>query len=224
MKILIAEDDQKVNDFLKASLEAEFFTIDQAFDGDRGSFLALTNKYDLLIIDYWLPEKNGDEIIKAVRADGQTVPILMLTTNTEPETKLYMFKIGIDDYVHKPFSMAEILARVKALLRRSPIMEEEVLKFNDLTMDTEKHLVFRGKNKIYLTFREFSLLEYLLRNQGKVLSRANILEHVWDMNADAFSNTIEAHILKLRKKINLNKRPNLIHNISGRGYKIDNKK
>jgi len=224
MKILIIEDDQDISNFLKNCLEAEFFTVDQAFDGHRGSYLARTNNYDLIIVDYMLPLQKGDEVVKETRADGKNTPIIMLTVNTDLDNKINLFEIGVDDYLTKPFVFEELLARIRALLRRPINITTNIIKIDDLIIDLEKHRAWRGKREVYLTRREFSLLEYMAKNQGRVLSRSAILDHVWDMDVDVFSNTVESHILKLRKKINGAKRRDLIHNVSGCGYKIDIKR
>lgn len=220
MRILIIEDDKGISDFLKVSLENECFVVDTAEDGEKGSFLALTNDYDLIILDYILPKEDGHQVCEKIRKKGRTVPILILSVKSEVVTKVDILNIGADDYLTKPFSFEELLARIKALLRRPKQIESEVLKIDDLILDTKKHLVKRGKKEIYLTRKQFMLLEYLMKNQGMVLSRGMIMEHVWDMNTDPFSNTIEAHIRILRRKIDLPKRKKLIHTIPGIGYKI----
>ncbi|MEI7451904.1 MAG: response regulator transcription factor [Candidatus Falkowbacteria bacterium] len=224
MKILIIEDDLDISKFLKMSLESEFFVVDECIDGAKGSFLARTNEYDLIIVDYSLPTQNGDEVVREIRADGKTMPIIMLTVNAEMHDKLKAFEIGVDDYLGKPFVFEELLARVRALLRRPGKIEAPITSIGDLIIDDARHKVWRGNKEIYLTKKEFCLLKYLLQNQGKPMSRAMIMEHVWEMEVDPFSNTVESHILKLRKKININKRSNLIYNISGHGYKMDLKK
>ena len=217
MRILIIEDDKDISDFLKMSLKNECFVVDTAEDGEKGSFLALTNDYDLIILDYMLPKEDGRQVCEKIRRKGKTVPILMLSVKSEVTTKIDILNIGADDYLTKPFSFEELLARIKALLRRPKQIESEVLNINDLTLNTKKHLVKRGKKEIYLTRKQFILLEYLMKNQGTVLSRGMIMEHVWDINADPFSNTIEAHIRILRRKIDFPKRRKLIYTVPGMG-------
>lgn len=220
MRILIVEDNKDISNFLKVSLENECFAVDAANDGEKGSFLALTNDYDLIILDYVLPKKDGRQVCEEIRKAGKTVPILVLSVISEVPTKVDILNIGADDYLTKPYSFEELLARIKALLCRPKQIESEVLRIDDLILDTKKHLVKRGKKEIYLTRKQFMLLEYLMKNQGMVLSRGMIMEHVWDMNGDLFSNTIEEHISVLRRKIKSPKNRKLIHTIPGRGYKI----
>lgn len=224
MRILIIEDELEIAKFLKSGLEAEFFIVDLAPDGEKGSFMARTNEYDLIIVDYILPKMNGREVVKEIKKDKKDVCIMMLTVKGAMEQKVDLFELGVDDYVTKPFVFEELLCRIKAVLRRPKKIEKSILKIDDLIVDADCHLVKRGKKAIYLTRKELALLEYMLRNRGRVLSRSMILEHVWDINADPFSNTIESHILNLRKKINLNRKKELIHTIPGRGYKLDLKK
>ncbi|MFA4995617.1 MAG: response regulator transcription factor [Patescibacteria group bacterium] len=221
MKILLIDDDESIRNFLKSALESECFEVDLAEDGEKGSFLSRTNDYDVIICDYSLPKKNGQQICEEIRKDEKDTPILMLSVEGESQMKADLLNIGADDYLTKPFSLEELLARVRALLRRPNQIKNDILKIDDLIIDTKKHLVKRGEKEIYLTMKEFMLLEYLMRSRGAVQSRAIILEHVWDMNADLFSNTIEAHISNLRRKIDTKGKNKLIHTIPGRGYKID---
>lgn len=224
MRILLIEDNKEIINFLQKSLKAECYIVDVAEDGEKGSFLARTNEYDLVILDYILPQKDGLAVCKEIRKDGKTVPIIILTVKSEVEDKITLLNSGADDYLTKPFSFAELLARIKALLRRPKKVEKEVLKIDDLVVNTNGHTTKRGAKEIYLTRKEFTLLEYLIRNQGKVLSRGMLMEHVWDMEADPFSNTIESHILNLRRKIDFNGKKKLIHTVPGRGYKLDIRK
>jgi len=222
MRILLVEDNQEIINFLKPSLEEAFFVIDVVKDGYQGSFLARTNNYDLIILDYKLPKKDGKQICIEIREAKKTTPILMLSVIADTKKKVEILNAGADDYLTKPFSLNELLARINALLRRPQEIEEDILKIDDLILDLKRNKVTRGKVEVYLTKKEYMLLKYLLRNHGLVLSRGMIMEHVWDINADPFSNTIEAHILSLRKKISLNReRKKLIYTVPGRGYKID---
>ena len=221
MRILIVEDEKDIINFLKPSLEAESFVVDVAKDGEAGLFLALTNDYDLIILDNTLPKKTGLEICKEIRSNKKNIPIIMLSVISDIDKKVELFNAGADDYLTKPFSFQELLARIRSVLRRPNNMEREVLQVDDLELDSRRNLVKRGGVEISLTRKQFMLLEYLMRNVGMVMTRSMIMEHVWDMNADPFSNTIETHILSLRKKIKLqNNQPELIHTIPGRGYKI----
>lgn len=221
MRILIIEDNKEIIDFLKVSLETECFIVDTVEDGERGSFLARTNDYDLIILDNILPKKMGVQVCKEIRESGKIVPIIILSVKSETTTKVELLNAGADDYLIKPFSLEELLARMRALLRRPKQIESEILQIDNLTLDTRKHVVKRGKKEIYLTRKEFILLEYFMKNQGSVLSRGMIMEHVWDMNADPFSNTIESHILSLRRKVCLNKKRKFIQTVPGRGYKLE---
>jgi len=224
MRILLIEDEKDIAEFIKINLETEFYTVDIAYDGERGSFLARTNDYDLIICDYILPKQNGPEVVKEIRQENKNVPILILSVKSEIDSKMDLFNLGVDDYLTKPFLFEELLAHIKAILRRPLKRENQILKIDDLVVDTDKHLVKRGRQTITLTRKELSLLEYLLKNRGRVISRVVIMEHVWDANADPFSNTIESHITNLRRKINLTGKKELIHTVSGRGYKIDLRK
>lgn len=221
MKILVVEDEKQILTFIKKSLEAECYTVDTAEDGEKGSFLARTNKYDLILLDNQMPKKTGLEVCADVRSENIDIPILILSVKSESTTKVDLLNAGADDYLTKPFSLDELYARIKALLRRPKIIENEIKKIDNLTLDTSRHLVTRGKKAIKLTKKEFSLLKYLMENQGTVLSRSMIMEHVWDMTADPFSNTIESHIVSLRKKIDNPDSKKLLHTVSGRGYKLD---
>jgi DNA-binding response OmpR family regulator len=224
MRILIVEDQVEISKILKKNLEAECFVVDVAEDGNTGSYLARTNDYDLIILDYNLPQKNGSQVCQEIRVVKKNVPILILSVESDIPTKVQLLNIGADDYITKPFSFEELLARIRAMKRRPPLIEEEVLVLDDLCLDTRRHTVQRGKKDIYLTRKEFILLEYLLKNHDQVLSRGTLMEHVWDAKGDLFSNTIETHILMLRKKIDAHTVRKLIHTIPGRGYKLGLKK
>jgi len=221
MRILIIEDDKETNEFLRLSLEDEYFIVDTTQDGEQGAFLACTNDYDLIILDYELPKKNGYQICQEIRQGGKSVPIIMISVQSGTETKINTLNIGADDYVTKPYSFQELLARIKALLRRPHKLENNILTIDNLTLDTQRCLVKRGPEKIYLKRKEFILLEYLMKNPRVVLSRGMIMEHVWDNDADPFSNTIETHILNIRRKIDTPNQNKLIHTVQGRGYKLD---
>lgn len=220
MHILVVEDEREISDFLRVSLEAECFLVDTAFDGEAGSHLGRTNNYDLIILDNILPKKEGREACKEIRAVGKTTPIIMLSIKSETTMKVDLLNAGADDYMTKPFSLEELLARMRALLRRPKEIEDEVLRVDDLILDVKRHSVKRGKKDIYLTRKEFILLSYLIKNAGSAMSRGMIMEHVWDMNIDPFSNTIESHILSLRKKIDTKSKKKLIKTVPGIGYKI----
>jgi DNA-binding response OmpR family regulator len=221
MRILLVEDDESILASLRVRLKSEGFSVDVEQDGIKGSFLARTNNYDVIILDYMLPRKGGEKICQEIRARGTTTPIIMISVQTEIPTKVGLLNLGADDYVTKPFPFEELLARIRAVLRRPNTLKEEILSIDDLVLDVARCRVERGQEKIKLTRKEFALLEYLLRNKGAVLSRGTLMEHVWDIHGDLFSNTIETHILNLRKKIDRPGAKKLIYTISGRGYKID---
>ncbi len=223
MHLLLIEDDVNITKALIPILKEKGYNIDQASEGERGYFLASTNNYDLLILDYNLPKLTGRELIKKLRQEKNIVPILMLTVRNELKEKIDLFELGVDDYLTKPFKIPELLARITALLRRPQSWRGNILKIKNLELDHNKFLVTKNKIRIALSSKEFTLLEYLLANQGTVLSRQNIMEYVWDENADPFSNTIEVHIGNLRRKLET-KKEKFIFTISNRGYKIDQQK
>ena len=218
MRILLVEDEPQIADFLKMSLEADCFVVDVAVDGERGSYLARTENYDLVILDNILPHKNGLEICKEVRASGKNMPILVLSVRAETNMKVDLLNAGADDYLIKPFSLQELLARLRALLRRPDQIQGTTLTIGGVTLDSQKHTVTLDGKNIQLTRKEFILLEYLMKNSNTVLSRGMILEHVWDMAVDPFSNTIDTHILSLRRKLKGNSKQSLIRTIHGQGY------
>ncbi|MFA6459500.1 MAG: response regulator transcription factor [Candidatus Paceibacterota bacterium] len=221
MKILIVEDDESVANMVKIGLSADSHLVEIAKDGADGSFLARSYDYDIIILDYSLPKKDGLCVCREIRAAGKTAPIIFLSVTMDTSVKVNAFNFGADDYVTKPFSIEELRARVKALTRRPHTVKDPVITISDLKLDTEKLMASRSEKPIRLTRKEFSLLEYFMKNVGIVLSRAMILEHVWTAESDPLSNTVEAHIRNLRKKLNIKNKPDLIANIQGRGYVID---
>jgi len=221
MRVLIVEDDKRISDFLEKGLESERFVVDSADDGEEGLYLARTNDYDIIVLDYVLPSKTGLEICTELRAEGNTVHIIGLSVRSETINKVSFLNAGADDYLTKPFSLEELVARMRALLRRPQDMHSDILVIHNLELDVKRHIVKKDDEEIYLTRKEFSLLEYLMRNRGTVMSRGMILEHVWDMNADPFSNTIETHVMTLRRKVDTDKQMKLICTVPGIGYKID---
>lgn len=221
MKVLVIEDDKDTAELVRNDLASANNTVEVAVDGASGSFLARSYDYDVIILDYGLPKKNGLVVAKEIRDAGKSTPIIFLSMNDEEVTKLAAFEAGADDYVTKPFSMNELNSRLKAIMRRPALTATSVLKLHDLSLDTEKHTVSRGDEVIHMTRKEFTLLEYFMKHVGVILSRAQIMEHVWTADSNMFSNTVEAHIRNLRKKMNENGRDNLIINIPGRGYVLD---
>lgn len=221
MNLLLIEDDKEIVDFLTPSLKERGFVADVAFDGEDGLGKAQRNDYDIIILDKVLPKKDGLDVCSSIRSVGKHMPILILSVKSEINTKTELLDAGADDYMTKPFSFKELMARLNALLRRPEKVERTTLWIGDLTVDIEGRIVTRGNKKLHLTTKEFSLFEYFLRNRGKALSRQEILEHVWDINADPFTNTIETHILTLRNKIEPKKGERIIQTVPGIGYKID---
>jgi|SRR5680860_136402 len=222
MKILIIEDDKNISNSLASFLKSQNVVFDIAEEGERGLFLASINSYDLILLDYNLPKISGKEIITNLRTEGKTTPIIMLTVRAGLEDKINILEIGADDYLIKPFSLKELLARIRAVLRRPIRLEKEKLVCKNLEVDTTGFKVTKNGRNILLRTKEFTLLEYLLKNKGAVVSRQEIMEHVWDENADPFSNTIEVHIMNLRRKIET-KKDRFIFTIPNRGYKLDEK-
>ena len=221
MKILIIEDEAEIAKNLKTNLEIEFFAVDMAADGEIGLFMALTNEYDLVILDNTLPRKSGVEVCREIRLHKKDLPIIILSVISETEKKIELLETGADDYLTKPFSFQELLARIRAVLRRPKRMQDEILSIDDLEIDLRKNIVKRAGEEIHLTRKQFMLLEYLMRHPGAVVTRSMLMEHVWETDVDPFSNTIETHILSLRRKIkNKDNQPELIHTVAGRGYKI----
>lgn len=220
MRILVVEDDLDIQESLAKSFKAACFAVDTASDGEKGSYLARINDYDLIVLDYMLPKKTGLDICRELRTIGKSVPIIILSVRSHTEDKVTLLEAGVDDYLTKPFSQHELLARVRALLRRPAMTYIETITIGDITIDSKRQTVRCNDQVIYLTRKEFGLLEYLARNQGYVLSRGMIMEHVWDQDSDPFSNTIEAHIGNLRKKLG-HMGHRIIHTIPGRGYKLE---
>ncbi len=221
MKILSIEDEKEINTYLKTHLENNGFNVDIAETAEGGLFLAHSNDYDLILLDLNLPDKNGIEVCKELRLKENNVPIIILSVNSDTQDVVSLLNSGSDDYLIKPFKITELIARIHALCRRPRTINHEILSYNNLTLNINKQVVKINDKKIYLTRKEFSLLEYLLRNKGSVVSRAKILENVWDQEADIFSNTIETHVLNLRKKLNKYYNKSLIKTYSGRGYAIE---
>lgn len=221
MRILIVDDSLEICKMLQTVFTEECFAVDVSYDGKEGSYLARTNDYDLIVMDNKMPVMTGPESVKEIRKSGRTVPILFLSVESDTVTKVQALNDGADDYLTKPFAVSELLARTYALLRRPKVLTEDILTLDDLCMNLSKHKVTRGERaNITLTRKEFMLLEFFLRNKGLLLSRAQIMEHVWNIDADPFSNTIEAHIFSLRKKIGYKNSKQLIHTVPGCGYKL----
>lgn len=222
MRILVVEDEHRIANSIKKGLEQERYAVDVAYTGPDGFDLASTETYDLIILDIMLPEMNGIEICKELRKNKIHYPILMLTAKGQTEDKVRGLDAGADDYMTKPFSFDELLARVRALMRRQDVVVKYELKVNDLEIDIKKFTVKRGGKTVQLSNKEFSLLEYLVRNKNTIVTKDQIISHVWNYDADILPNTIEVYIKNLREKIDrpfANKK-SLIQTVRGFGYKI----
>ena len=218
MRILVVEDDKKVAGFIKKGLEEETYAIDVAYNGEDGLPLGSEGQYDLIILDIMLPKIDGLEILSQLRDQGRDTPILLLTAKDAVDDRVAGLNKGADDYLTKPFAFSELLARVRVLLRRGKAEVKTTLQIADLTLDLVSHNVNRGGDEIELTGKEYSLLEYFMRNQEKVLTRTMIAEHVWDYNFDTFTNVIDVYINHLRKKIDKGRKSKLLHTLRGVGY------
>jgi DNA-binding response OmpR family regulator len=220
MKILIVEDEPKVASFLTQGLEEQGYTVEVVYDGLKGKEYATQKVYDLILLDLVIPHLNGIALCRAIREVHPMVPILMLTALGTTEDKVTGFDAGADDYLVKPFEFKELLARIKVLTKRSSCMQESVnrLRVDDLELDLDKKIARRGGRTIELTAKEFALLEYFMRNKGKVLSRADITEKVWDITFDTGTNIVDVYVNILRKKIDRDFPEKLIHTRIGLGY------
>ena len=222
MRILIIEDEHKIAQALKKALEQENYSVDLSFDGDDGYAMITTEPYDLAIIDWMIPGKyDGINIIKTVRKEGIKIPILLLTAKSTISNRKNGLDSGADDYLTKPFALEELLARVRALLRRPAELKQTVLTAGDLSLNTVTCVVKRAGKEINLTSKEFALLEFLLRNQGRPISKETIINHIWDYSADILPNTVEVYIKYLRQKVDEPFKKQLIQTMRGFGYKIE---
>lgn len=223
MRVLLIEDDVTIARLLKEGLEDESYAVDVANDGSEGYRTAAADDYDVIILDIMLPEMNGHEVCRALRNDGNKTPILMLTARDAERDIVEGLDTGADDYLAKPFSFDVLLARIRALLRRPNEKLEEILQVGDLKLDPSSKKVTRASQEISLTAKEYGVLEYLMRNKGKVLSKEQIISHVWDFDADVLPNNVELFIMFLRRKIDKPFKSKLIHTVSGFGYKLEEK-
>jgi DNA-binding response OmpR family regulator len=222
MRVLIVEDEHKIARALKKALEQETYAVDVAFDGDEGHAMATTEPYDIAIIDRMLPgEYDGIDIVKAMRDAKIHTPVLFLSALGSISERTAGLDAGADDYLVKPFALEELLARLRALLRRPTEQQAALLQAGDLTLDTITYSVERAGTPIQLTSKEFALLEYMLRNPGRPLSKEVIISHVWDYDADILPNTVEVYIKYLRNKIDAPFKTPLIHTVRGFGYKLE---
>lgn len=218
MKILVVEDEKKVASFIKRGLEEETYEVVVSHDGADGSKQLLTGEFSLAILDVTIPKKDGLTIVRELRAAGNRIPVLMLTAKNSTDDIVAGLDAGADDYLAKPFAFAELTARVRALLRREGQDRGAEIRFADLRLDPVSHKIWRGKMEIDLTAKEYGLLEYLMRNNNKVLSRAMIADHVWNYAFDSFTNIIDVYVNYLRKKVDKDFPVKLIHTVRGQGY------
>jgi two-component system copper resistance phosphate regulon response regulator CusR len=221
MRILLVEDEPRMANVIAKGLREQSYAVDVAQDGDAGLYQTSINDYDAIILDVLLPQRNGFEVCRELRATGNATPILMLTARAAIDDRLTGFDAGADDYLTKPFSFRELLARLRALLRRDSQLRPEVLEIEDLVIDSASHRVSRAGRDVQLTAKEYALLEYLARRAGHLVSRAELAAHVWDDSFDPFSNTIEVYINRLRKKIDGNHSLKLLHTRRGEGYILE---
>lgn len=219
MRILVVEDNTKIAKNLKTILEHHSFSVDLAHDGDSGERMASATVYDLIILDILLPKKDGLSVCKSLREKDINSPIIMLTALGELEDRVEGLDSGADDYLAKPFAMQELLARIRALLRRPSEKQGEILSVQDITIEPDKHVATKGGESLFLTVKEYAVLEYLIRNKGQIISREKLLEHCWDLASNTFSNIVDAHIKQLRKKL-ADKHEKYIETIRGVGYRL----
>lgn len=220
MRVLLVEDDARIARFVAQGLREQAYAVDVTADGEDALYKASINDYDAVILDVLIPGRDGLEVCRELRAQGSSVPVLMLTARDAIQDRVAGLDAGADDYLTKPFEVAELLARLRALLRRGHVVRPASIRIADLVIDTQAHRVTRGGRLIELTAKEYALLEYLAREQGRVLSRAEIAEHVWDENFDVFSNLIEVNINRLRRKMDDGFALSLIHTRRGEGYML----
>jgi two-component system copper resistance phosphate regulon response regulator CusR len=218
MRILVVEDESGLANSLVAGLKEECYAVDRAGDGEEAEFLAETNDYDLVVLDLMIPKIDGFQVCRHVRESKVNTPILMLTALDSVADKVKGLDCGADDYLTKPFSFEEFLARVRALLRRGPLTVTSALEYKDVRMDLIAHTITREGKRVDLTGKEYALLEFFLRNPERIISRSQLAEHVWDQYFDPLSNVIDVSISHLRKKIEADGKPRLVHSVRGMGY------
>lgn len=222
MRALVVEDERKIALALKRGLEQESFAVDAVFSGDEGLAMALDEPYDVIVLDRMLPGLDGMDVCRQIRDANKQVPIIMLTAKDAVSDRVAGLNNGADDYLIKPFAFEELLARIRSLMRRPSNIIPEVLSCDDLSLNTQTYAVERAGKTVAITTKEFALLEYLLRNQGRIVSKDKIISHVWDYDADVLPNTVEVYISYLRAKIDRafpESRP-LVHTLRGFGYKL----
>ncbi|MGO9316046.1 MAG: heavy metal response regulator transcription factor [Syntrophobacteraceae bacterium] len=218
MRLLVVEDEKKVSSFISKGLKEEGYSVDVAFDGQTGLQMAMDKVHDLIVLDIHLPGMDGMSVLHELRKGRVSTPVLLLTVRANIEDKVLGLDAGADDYLTKPFAFQELVARIRALLRRKTEAELPVLQFADLTLDPARRVVLRGVKKIDLTAKEYALLYYFMRNPGLVLTRTMISDHVWDYNFDSMTNIIDVYVNYLRRKIDSDREHKLIHTVRGVGY------
>jgi len=223
MRILLVEDEPRMANVIAKGLREQSYAVDVAEDGEAGLYQSSINDYDVIVLDVLLPHRDGYEVCRQLRAKGNTTPILMLTARAAIDDRIIGFDAGADDYLTKPFSFRELLARIRALLRRNSQLRPDVVKIADLVVDSASHRVSRANDDVQLTAKEYALLEYLARRAGQLVSRAEIAAHVWDDSFDPFSNTIEVYMNRLRKKIDGRHSNKLLHTRRGEGYILESR-
>lgn len=220
MRLLLVEDNQKLSSYMKKGLENNSYSVDCAFDGEDGEKQIIYGEYDLIILDILLPKKDGISVCRSIREKNINTPVLMLTAKVETEDKILGLDSGADDYLVKPFDFNELLARIRALLRRPKEKKEEIITAGDISIDGSKHTVRSADRVLELTLKEYAVLEFLIRNKGIVISREQLLEHCWDLSFESFSNIVDVYIKRLRKKMSPDNYEKYIQTIRGIGYKF----
>ena len=223
MRILVVEDEPRMANVIARGLREQSYAVDIAPDGSNGLYQASINDYDVIVLDVLLPHRDGYEVCRELRQRGNTTPVLMLTARATVDDRITGFDAGADDYLTKPFSFRELLARIRALLRRDSQLRPDVLEIADLVIDSASHRVVRANKEVQLTAKEYALLEYLARRRGQLVSRSEIAAHVWDDSFDPFSNTIEVYMNRLRKKIDGDHATKLLHTRRGEGYILESR-
>lgn len=220
MRILVIEDERKVASFIKRGLEEERYIVELAADGQMGIDMAIANHFDAIVLDVMLPKKDGFAVLSEIRAARKTTPVIMLTARAGMNDRVTGLDLGADDYLAKPFHFEELAARLRSILRRSSTEKSTQLMIGDLTLDTVSHVAYRWEKEIELTTKEYALLEYLMRNKGRIVSRSMITQQVWKHNFDTESNIIDVYIKRLRAKIERPGSPRLLNSIRGVGYRM----
>jgi len=221
MRILVVEDEIKLANAIKRALELKKYAVDAVNDGESGLDLAIGEDFDMIILDLMLPKMDGIEVCKKIREEGKTTPILMLTAKGQISDKVIGLDVGADDYMRKPFSFEELFARIRAMVRRPQNINQTVMKIKDLELDTRKYKVLRDGKTINLSSKEYAILEYLMRYKNTVITRDQLISHVWDYDADVLPNVVEVHIKHLRDKVDQHFTDKLVRTVRGKGYIIE---